>query len=173
MPSEVDGRHPVSRTTSAEKAALLNEATIRARITEYTDSLSNLHIKAWGKQWPYKSTCKILKNEMIQRETDPVNEDDLVFKDSALRDILHIPDEYTYDCFREMDAFTQAFAAAAVVKDVLVVRKEYEILQKALEEKGKKQDEEYKKKKKGHKDQLSVVVTGQPGIGSYEILVHV
>ena len=137
------------------------------------EALSNLHIKAWGKQWPYKSTCTIVKNEMIQPETDPVNEDDLVFKDSALRDILRIPDEYTYDCFREMHAFTQAFAAPAAVKNVLVVRKEYEILRKALEEKEKKQGEEYKKKKKGHNDQLGVVVTGQPGIGSYETLDHV
>ena len=108
---------------------------------------------------------------MIHHETDPVNEDDLDFKEGPLCDILRIPDEYTYDCFREMHAFTQVFASRAIVKNVLVVRKEYEILRKALEEMEAKKEEE-QKRKKGPKDQLGVVVTGQPGIGSYETLVH-
>ena len=35
----IDGSHPVFHTTREEKAILANEATIRARIIEYTDSL--------------------------------------------------------------------------------------------------------------------------------------
>ena len=46
------------------------------------------------------------------------------------------------------------------------------MLREALEEMEAKKEEE-KKRKKGPKDQLGVVVTGQPGIGSYETLVHV
>ena len=47
-----------------------------------------------------------------------------------------------------------------MVGDVLVIRKEYEILEKELE-------------KAVHNGCPSIVVTGQPGIGSYETLVHV
>ena len=135
-------------------------------------ALSNLHAKAWGKPWPHKSRCTITKGEIVNDETGLADEDDLDLKDGPLRDILHIPASCQYDCFNEMQSFTDAFEAAATVRNVLVVRKEYEILREALEEK-EKEEEEKKKRKEGHRDQLSVVVTGQPGIGSYETLVHV
>jgi len=59
-----------------------------------------------------------------------------------------------------MRSITGALAVRKMVGDVLVIRKEYEILEKELE-------------KAVHNGCPSIVVTGQPGIGSYETLVHV
>ena len=124
------------------------------------EALSNLHAKTWGKPWPHQSRCTISKSEISNDRTGPVDEDNLDFTDGPLRDILHIPPSYEYDCFKEMQAFTDAFAAVPILKNSLVVREEYKILRKVLEE-------EVLKSCRG------IVVTGHPGIGSYKTLVHV
>ena len=59
-----------------------------------------------------------------------------------------------------MQAFTKAFVAVPILKNFLVVREEYEILRKVLEE-------------KVFKGYNGIVVTGQPGIGSHETSIHV
>ena len=124
-------------------------------------SHSNLHAKAWGKPWLRKSCRTISKGEIINDKTGPVDEDDLDFNEGPLHDILHIPASHQYDCFKEIQSFTDAFEAAPIPRNVLVVPEEYEIHRKALEE------------EKGYKSPHGIVVTGQPGIGSYETLVYV
>ena len=89
----------------------------------------------------------------------PIDENDFDFKEGPLRDILLVPDSISYDCFEEMPALTDAFMTTRGW-DTLVVRKEYELLRKAMEE-------------AVSQGCLAIVVTGQPGIGSYETFVHV
>ena len=128
--------------------------------TPAAEALSNLHTKAWGKRWPHQSRRTIFKGEIVNDKNGPVNEGDLDFKEGPLRDILHIPASYSYDCFKEMQLFTDAFTVAPTLRNVLVARKEYQILRKALEQ-------------EAIKGSHGIVVTGQLGIGSYETLVHV
>ena len=112
---------------------------------------------AWGKPWPHQFRRTISKSEIINEATGPVNENDLDFTEGPLRDILHIPASYEYICFTEMLSVIKAFTAGPIIGNVLVVRKEYTKLREVLEKDSR----------------AAIVITGQPGIGSYETLVHV
>jgi hypothetical protein len=115
---------------------------------------SALHAKAWGKPWPQsKGTISKTEIEISGDESGSVDDDDL---DDALADKLKVPSDFHYRYFKEIQGLKRALSAdlGKDLEDVLVVREEYETLCRALEE-----DLKYKR---------SIVVTGHPGIGSYE-----
>jgi hypothetical protein len=111
---------------------------------------SAIHAKAWGKQWP-QSKDTIYENE-ISDETGSIDDHDEIY---GLADKLVIPSEFNYRFFKEIRGLKVAVGAnpGEAVDDVLVVREEYETLRWALE---------------GDLNYRSIVVTGHPGIGSYE-----
>lgn len=114
-----------------------------------TIALAKLYDMAWGKPWPHMSHGSISEDEITGRVNK--NDDDV---DGPLADILHVPTTFNYSCFKEMQVLRDVFGAAAVMGNALVIREEYGILLKALEE--------------HYYDEDAIVVTGQPGIGSYE-----
>jgi hypothetical protein len=115
---------------------------------------SALHAKAWGKQWP-QSVGTISKTEISGDESGSVDDDDDDV-DHALADKLKVPPDFHYRFFKEIQGLKLALRAdpGEDYEDVLVSRGEYETLRQALEV-----DLKYKR---------SIVVTGHPGIGSYE-----
>ena len=112
---------------------------------------STIHAKAWGKQWPQLEDT-IYKNE-ISDETGSVDDHDEVY-DHA--DKLVIPSQFNYRFFKEIRGLNIALDTdpGQAVDDILVVCDEYETLHRVLEH--------------DLKDEHSIVVTGHPGIGSYE-----
>ena len=72
--------------------------------------------------------------------------------DGALADILLVPPKFTYRFFKGMREIKSVLGAGSDTDDILVIREEYKTLLKVLET----------RKHRG------VVVTGHPGIGSYE-----
>ena len=109
---------------------------------------SALHAKAWGKPWPH-SEGTIYKTEIPDAETGSV--DDEIY---GLADKLDVPSDFNYRYFKEIQDLKSALGARPGQDDVLVVRKEYEMLRRTLED-----DLE------AFRD---IAVTGHPGIGSYE-----
>jgi hypothetical protein len=127
----------------------------RPHANEAQQAASALHTKAWGKTWP-QFIGTIYKTEIVSNETGSVDDDD----DDEIRDLadkLDVPSHFNYRCFEEIQDLKLALCAnlgQEDIEDVLVVREEYETLRQALEV-----DLKY---------EHSIVVTGQPGIGSYE-----
>jgi hypothetical protein len=113
-------------------------------------AVSAFHAKAWGKTWP-QSKGTISKGE-IDSETGSVDDDDEIY---GLADKLAVPPNFNYWYFKEIQSVKSALGAQhnRGEEDVLVVREEYKMLRLALED---------------LKDDRSIVVTGHPGIGSYE-----
>jgi hypothetical protein len=112
---------------------------------------SALHPKAWGKPWPQsKGTISKSGDEEDEDETGSVD---------ALADKLEVPSTFDYWYFEEIRSLKSALGANSdqEEEDFLVVREEYELLRQALEGLAL---EGLKKR--------SFVVTGHPGIGSYE-----
>jgi hypothetical protein len=118
---------------------------------ESNQAASALHAKAWGRQWP-QSEGTIAKTE-ISDESGSVDDHNI---DGSLADKLVVPLHFNYQYFEEIQSLKSALGAQPDQdeEDVLVVRQEYEILRQALEG--------------DLKDYRSIVVTGHPGIGSYE-----
>lgn len=67
---------------------------------------------------------------------------------------LYIPPIFRYKCFNQMRELKRALGSTTGTDDVLVVLNEYENLYQALEG--------------DYKDATAIVVTGHPGIGSYQ-----
>jgi hypothetical protein len=111
---------------------------------------SALHAKAWGKQWP-QSEGTIYKTE-IYDETGSVDDDEI----HDLADKLDVPPQFNYRYFKEILSLRRTLGANPGLdfEDILVIREEYEKLCRALEDDLEGFD--------------SIVVTGHPGIGSYE-----
>ena len=109
---------------------------------------SALHAKAWGKPWP-QSKGTIHKTDISDAETSSV--DDEIY---GLADKLRFTADFHYRYFKEIQVLKSALRANPGQGNVLVVRKEYEMLRQALED--------------DLKSIRSIVVTGHPGIGSYE-----
>jgi len=111
---------------------------------------SALHAKAWGKPWP-QSDGTISGDEMGL--VDDEDDDDV---DGAFADKLKVPSEFEYRYLEEIRTLKSALGAnpGEDEEDFLVVRKEYEILREGLEDESK-----YNR---------AIVMTGHPGIGSYE-----
>ena len=114
--------------------------------TRRSIALAKLYGMAWGKPWPHISKRSISEAEITDRGSE---HDDA---DGPLSDILHVPTSFNYECFDKMEVLRDAFGKASVMNCGLVVRGEYGILLKALE----------------GDDESDIVVTGQPGIGSYD-----
>ena len=112
---------------------------------------SVLYAKAWGKQWP-DSKGTISKAEICGDETGFVDED----VGGALADFLEVDAKFDYRYLEDIRSLQIVLGAnpGDTEKDFLVVRKEYEILRKALEEQSK--------------SSRSILLTGHAGIGSYE-----
>jgi hypothetical protein len=110
--------------------------------------VSAFHAKAWGKQWP-QSEGTISKAE-IYGDSGSVDDDD----DEGLADKLKVPLIFNYRYFKEIWSLKKALGVkpGQDYQDVLLVRDEYETLRQILEKKRRS----------------SFVVTGHPGIGSYE-----
>ena len=82
----------------------------------------------------------------VDDESAPVDDD----KDPYADD-LYVPSEFSYQCFGGMRDLKTLFGGPDA-DDVLVVRKEYELLYEVLEQ---------------NRSQKSIIVLGHPGIGSY------
>jgi hypothetical protein len=124
----------------------------RPHASEAEQLASDLHTKAWGKPWP-QSEGTISKTEICGDESGSVDDDDV---DDGLADKLNVPPDFHYRYFKEIRGLKRALGATPRedLGDVLVVREEYETLRQALEG--------------DLKSKHSIVVTGHPGIGSYE-----
>jgi len=139
---------------------------------------SDLYANAWGKRWP-QSQGMISKTEISGDQTGLVNDDDDVDEDDdddddeddvdndddvddddevdgALANNLKVPPEFEYRYLEDIRTLKSALGAnpGEDEEDFLVVRKEYEILREGLEDESK-----YER---------AIVMTGHPGIGSYE-----
>jgi hypothetical protein len=114
---------------------------------------SALYAKAWGKPWP-QSKGTISKTE-ISGESGSVDDDEDVV--DALADKLKVPPHFNYRYFKEIQGLKSALGASPGrdFQDVLVVREDYETLRQVLED----------QRQEGYH---AFVVTGHPGIGSYE-----
>jgi hypothetical protein len=114
-----------------------------------TEAASALHAKAWGKTWPQSKGT--ISDTEISNETDSVDDDEIY----GLADKLAVPSHFNYWYFKEIQSVKSALGAQNNhgEDDVLVVREEYKMLRLALEDLN---------------DDRSIVVTGHPGIGSYE-----
>jgi hypothetical protein len=124
---------------------------IAPHASEAQQAASALHAKAWGKPWPQsKGTISKTEIEISGHESGSVDDDDV---DDGLADKLKVPPDFHYRYFKEIWGLKCALGAFPG-EGVLVVREEYEALRRALED-----DLKYKR---------SIVVTGHPGIGSYE-----
>jgi hypothetical protein len=112
------------------------------------EEASALHDKAWGKPWP-QSKGTISKTEISGDETGPVDDD-------AFADTLDVPPNFKYRYLEEIRSLKSALGVnpGEDEEDFLVVRHEYKMLRKGLE--------------KESKFKRAIVVTGHPGIGSYE-----
>jgi hypothetical protein len=112
---------------------------------------SDLHDKAWGKPWPQFEGI-IYKTE-ISDKTGSVDDDESY----GLADKLVIPPQFDYRYFKEIRSLKSALGTdpGRGIEDILVIRQEYEMLRQVLEDNPK----DFEK---------SIVVTGHPGIGSYE-----
>jgi len=121
-----------------------------AEQSEEIDNLSNLHAKAWGKQWP-QSKGTISKTEICGDESGSVDDD----VDEALADKLKVPLEFDYEYFEDVQHLKIALGASGQdFEDTLVIRDEYKKLRQALEN--------------DSVNYRAIVVTGHPGIGSYK-----
>jgi hypothetical protein len=111
---------------------------------------SALHAKAWGKPWPQSD------GTISGDEIGPVDDEDDDDVDGAFADKLKVPSEFEYRYLEEIRTLKSALGAnpGEDEEDFLVVRKEYEILREGLEDESK-----YER---------AIVMTGHPGIGSYE-----
>jgi hypothetical protein len=111
---------------------------------------SALHAKAWGKPWPQSD------GTISGDEIGPVDDEDDDDVDGAFADKLKVPSEFEYRSLEEIRTLKSALGAnpGEDEEDFLVVHKEYEILREGLEHESK-----YKR---------AIVMTGHPGIGSYE-----
>ena len=139
---DVHKDHPTP-SKAAENAKLLSTGTSIALAI----ALAKLYDMAWGKPWPHISYRSISEAEIADRGSE---HDDA---DGPLSDILHVPTSFDYECFDKMEVLRDVFGTASVMDCGLVVREEYGILLKFLE---------------GQLTWRPVVVTGQPGIGSYD-----
>jgi hypothetical protein len=112
-------------------------------------AVSAFHAKAWGKTWPQSKGT--ISDSEISNKTGSVDDDEIY----GLADKLAVPPNFNYWYFKEIQSVKSALGAQhnRGEEDVLVVREEYEMLRLALEDLN---------------DDRSIVVTGHPGIGSYE-----
>jgi hypothetical protein len=113
---------------------------------------SALHAKAWGKPWP-QSEGTISKTEMSGSVDD--DDDDENDEYNLLADKLKVPPSFKYRYFKEIQGLKSALGASPGrdFRDVLVVRDDYKVLHEVL----------YDRREYG-----AIVVTGHPGIGSYQ-----
>ena len=114
--------------------------------------LSILHEKAWGHSWP-QHTGTI-------RRTDIVPDDHAMGLDQDIDQDLtvvgdDIPEQLDYICLEGMQDVAQALRLPTSVEDILLVRREYVILRDAIS------------RMTLRRQTTGIVVTGQPGIGSY------
>jgi hypothetical protein len=131
---------------------------------------SALHTKAWGKPWPqYEGTIDKTEidddrtNTIKDDKTGPVDDDGTGSVDekyetrSVYDEELVIPSHFKYRYLKEIQGLKNDLGANTGqedIEDVLVIHEEYKILHEALED---------------HlRYFICVVVTGHPGIGSYE-----
>jgi hypothetical protein len=105
------------------------------------------HGSLWGKPWPQS------EGTIFDDETGSVDDDEI----PGLADKLEVPPLFHYRYFKEIQDLKSALGASPGQEDlegVLVIREEYEILRRALED--------------DLKVFRDIAVTGHPGIGSYE-----
>ena len=127
---------------------------------------------AWGKPWP-RHSGKIHKTEFTHDNyagyddyTGSVDDEDALSEephvarpvfnhvDRFFADILEVPSVFEYTCFTDIKRLKYGLGLRNAKDDALVVRGDYDILRKALEE--------------GCLKDKDCVVTGHHGIGSYE-----
>ena len=110
-------------------------------------SPSAFHENAWGKPWPrfngeiYKADISDTKSSSAEYHVERI-----------LQDKLKVPPVFSYQFFKGIREIKCGLGAGPDTQNVLVIRAEYEVLLKYLEA----------TKVRG------LVITGHPGIGSYE-----
>ena len=123
---------------------------------------SALHAETWGKPWK-QFEGEISKTEISSDETEISNDKTKISDDGTdsvndefpdIADKLKVPDQFTYQYFKGIKLLKKHLHVDPGQEDVLVIREEYKVLRQALED--------------DLNDVKSVVVTGHPGIGSYE-----
>src|SRR5258706_14177501 len=106
---------------------------------------------AWGRQWQDMSEGTIVEGDIYNDKTDSADDDE----DSYLADKLGLAPPFRYMSFKNLNRVNRAFGDENSGQDEsIVVREEYKNILRALENELKPFD--------------AVVMTGQPGIGSYE-----
>jgi hypothetical protein len=125
-----------------------------------SEDLTRLHAKAWGNPWP-RHTGTILRAELVST-AQSINEGsmDLDQDNRPVKDIygggfpIEIPDQLEYVCLDKILEVTRALKWISRARDVLVIRSEYEMLRRAIENIPPRET-----------GAQGVVVTGQPGTG--------
>ena len=124
--------------------------------------VEDLHKKAWGHKWP-QHTGTILRtdvvpaSQLIDDNAMDLDQDDrpVVVGDVYSGGAINIPERFDYVCLQGMLQVAEALGLATHVQDILMVRYEYVMLRDALSKIPMK------------RQTIGIVVTGQPGIGSY------
>ncbi|VDB92015.1 unnamed protein product [Peniophora sp. CBMAI 1063] len=111
-----------------------------------------LHSVAWGVEWPRRKTI--------------LNDKDLIDYDADRNNEKEHNSEYEYECLDGVQQVMRALRAEHLgIGDVIVIRKEYEVLLKALsEEHGTSSSERLARS--------GVVITGHPGTGKTAFLIY-
>src|SRR5258706_2597686 len=112
---------------------------------------SHLYNMAWGREWQDMSEGIIVEGDIDDDKTDSADDDE----DSYLADKLRLDTPFRYTYFEKFSFLRRALGDEnSAQEEALVVREEYDALNSALES--------------DFAEVKAVVVTGQPGIGSYE-----
>ena len=124
-----------------------------------TDELSSFFTKAWGKTWPRRSGT-IFKTDICKENTSLMEAlDDETPGNRYGAVYLEIQDQFDYICYEGISAVGKALKMAVEVHDVLVIQSEFPLLRESIECK--------KNRLKRYPQRQRMVVTGQPGIGSW------
>jgi hypothetical protein len=126
--------------------------------------LSDIHEKAWGKQWPRRHGT-ILRTDVVRAE-QPGDDDamDIDWHDRHttiaggiyVSDNTDIPEQFEYVCLDGVNDIRLALRITSNIPDIIVVRPEYNLLIDAIE-----------KAPRTRGEVGGIVITGQAGIGSF------
>jgi len=78
-------------------------------MTDETIRASALHTNAWGRRWPHQAKGTILKTDIDDEKSGSIDDDVVV----ALADILKVPSEFNYDCFKNIQEVKRALGGDA------------------------------------------------------------
>lgn len=132
--------------------AFLRTTSESANIYVLAFAALEFYEKAWGKEWP-RHEGTILKTELRPASGIPFHEDAMELdNDSAEEAYADEPNEFKYTCLDGVDIIASMLLSSMDIGNALVERPEYRSLCKMLESFGRR----------------GLVVTGHPGIGSYD-----